>query len=77
MLINFGWFRHATNPPLSAAVTGVASWPVIGGFPMFELSILLLLVVGGAYYLAVQRHRTISQRPGVEPEPSPLTVGGP
>lgn len=77
MLINFGWFRPATNPPLSAAVTGVASWPVIGGFPMFELSILLLLVVGGGYYLAVQRHRTISQRPGVEPEPSPLTVGGP
>lgn len=57
MLINFSWPRPASNPPFYSAATWAAKWPVIGGAPMFELSIVILVVVGGAYWYGVQRHR--------------------
>lgn len=57
MLVNFAWFRPATNPTLGSAFSGAANWPLIGGSPMFELSIALLLIVGGIYWFAVQRHK--------------------
>lgn len=60
MLVNFAWFRAATNPPLSAAFPSIAGWPVIGGAPIFELSVAVLLLVGGLYWFVVQRHRTPS-----------------
>jgi hypothetical protein len=77
MLINFGWPRPQTNPPLSAGFTGTASWPVVGGAPIFELSIGLLLVVGLIYWLAVQRNKQLTVQHTNTPEPAPLTVGGP
>ncbi len=71
MLINFAWPRPASNPPFSSLVTHAASWPIIGGAPIFEVYIVLLLIVGAAYWYAVQRHRTDlhQQLGGAAPEP--------
>jgi len=57
MLVNFAWPRLATNPAISAAFPGTANWPVIGSAPIFELSVAVLLIVGGLYWLGVQHHR--------------------
>lgn len=57
MLINFAWFRPATNPPIGSAFTGIANWPLLGGAPIFELLIAVLLIVGGIYWFAVQRRK--------------------
>jgi urea carboxylase system permease len=58
MLVNFAWFRGATNPSLSAAFPSMASWPLLGGMPILEFSVASLFIVGGLYWLAVQRHRS-------------------
>lgn len=69
MLINFAWFRPATNPTIGTAFTGIAGWPLLGGTPIFELLIALLLIVGGAYWLTVQRHRLEGQQATSAPPP--------
>jgi hypothetical protein len=60
MLVNFAWPRLATNPAISAAFPGAANWPIIGGAPIVELSVAVLLIVGGCYWLGVQRPRIAS-----------------
>lgn len=78
MLVNFAWFRDATNPRLSLAFPGLGNFPVVGGTPIFELSVALLLIVGGLYWLGVQRHRGEPETGTAIPETStPTTVGGP
>jgi urea carboxylase system permease len=57
MLINFAWPRLSSNPPFYSAATWSANWPVIGGAPMLELTVALLLIIGGIYWYTVQRHR--------------------
>lgn len=68
MLINFAWFRPATNPTIGTAFTGIATWPILGGTPIFELLIAALLVVGGIYWFAVQRNRIEAQQTVVMPD---------
>jgi hypothetical protein len=58
MLINFGWPRLATDPNFNTLATWASSWPVIGGAPVFELYIAILLVTGGLYWILVQRHKS-------------------
>lgn len=64
MLINFAWFRPLTNPAIGSpnGFPAIANWPIIGGTPIFELSIALLLIVGAAYWFAVQRHKIVPQQ---------------
>ncbi len=69
MLVNFAWPRLATNPALSAGFSGLADWPLIGGTPIFELSVAVLLIVGGLYWLTVQRRRVAVSSGGVSPAP--------
>jgi urea carboxylase system permease len=58
MLINFAWPRDATNPPLSVGFTRFTRHDfIVGGVPMFELTIAVLLIVGALYWFLVQRHR--------------------
>lgn len=48
------------------------------GTPIFELSVALLLIVGGLYWLGVQRHRSEPETGVVIPETgTATTVGGP
>ena len=54
MLINFLWPRPASNPPLNA-LPGLGS---LGGFPIFEATVLVILVVGALYYVVAQRGKT-------------------
>jgi urea carboxylase system permease len=78
MLINFAWFRDSTNPPLSAAFTRLSGVPVLGGTPIFELSVAVLLILGGAYWLLVQRHRSGPDTPvEIPPQVERVIVGGP
>jgi amino acid transporter len=77
MLINFAWPRPATNPEFSALATWTSKWPVIGGAPIFETYIVLLLIVGGAYWYTVQRHRPEPTQDSPLLEPNPMTIGGP
>jgi urea carboxylase system permease len=58
MLINFAWPRPGSNPGFDALATWSDNVPVLGGSPIFEVYIVLLLVVGGIYWYAVQRHRS-------------------
>ena len=76
MLINFAWLRPQTNPPLGSAFPAIANWPLIGGAPLFELSIAVLLIVGSLYWFAVQRYKgemqqtppaTAARGPGMRP----------
>ncbi len=55
MLANFAWPRALTNPS-------------VGLIPIFELTVIVLLVVGGAYWLGVQRHRGAA--PGIVSVPA-------
>lgn len=78
MLVNFAWFRDATNPRISLAFPTLANVPIIGGTPIFELSVALLLIVGGLYWLGVQRHRSVPETNAAVPETGvATTVGGP
>jgi urea carboxylase system permease len=77
MLINFAWPRPLTNPAFNALATWSSSWPVIGGAPILETYVVLLVIVGGAYWLGVQRHRTDESTTEPTPEHSRMTIGGP
>jgi urea carboxylase system permease len=57
MLINFAWPRPASNPTFGSLATWSASWPVLGGAPILETYVVLLLVVGGLYWYLVERRR--------------------
>jgi len=77
MLVNFAWPRPLTNPALSSAFTSLGKVPILGGAPMFELSIAILLILGGIYWLAVQRHRSTAGAPAIPETGDPMTIGGP
>lgn len=71
MLINFAWFRpDLTNPTLGSAFSGLANWPLIGNAPLFELTVGLLLFIGGVYWFAVQRRRVETRQAPAAPETS-------
>jgi len=59
MLVNFAWPRAATNPALGSGggFPALANAPVIGGAPIYELTVAVVLATGAAYWLLVQRHR--------------------
>jgi hypothetical protein len=59
MEINFLWPRNASvggqNPPLSA-LPNVAIGGTIGGIPVYEFTLGLILLVGLIYYVVAQRN---------------------
>jgi amino acid transporter len=57
MLINFAWPRAATNPAFGSAFPSIANAPILGGAPIYELSVAVVLFVGVVYWFLVQRHR--------------------
>ncbi len=57
MLINFLWPRAASNPNLSA-LPNFPNLGAIGNVPIFEATILVIVVVGAIYYLIAQRGKT-------------------
>jgi amino acid transporter len=54
MLINFMWPRPASNPPVNA-LPGLSS---LGGLPIFEVTVGVILLVGAIYYFIAQRGKT-------------------
>ena len=64
MIINFLWFGGLrnlyTNPALSIAFPDLANVPVLGGAPIFEVTLLILLVVGGIYWYGFKRRAVIA-----------------
>ncbi|MGH2344962.1 MAG: amino acid permease, partial [Chloroflexota bacterium] len=63
MLVNIGWVRGLTNPPLGFG----PSW--MSDKPIFESLIALIVVVGAVYYLATERIRAGAT--AVLPVPAP------
>src|SRR5438128_1643910 len=57
MLINFLWPRPASNPNLSA-LPNIANLGALGNVPIFEATILVIVVVGAIYYVIAQRGKT-------------------
>jgi urea carboxylase system permease len=67
MIINFLWFgglRSSTNPVLSGAFPGLASFPLLGNIPIFEFSLLVLFVVGAIYWFGFKRREVIARDEG-------------
>ncbi len=67
MLINFLWFgglRNAyTNPTLNIVYPTWASNPVlnvIGQLPIFEFALIVLFIIGGAYWFGLKRRQIIA-----------------
>ena len=54
MLVNFLWPRSASNPPLSALPNLNVSG-FLGNVPIFEATVLVILVVGAVYYVLARR----------------------
>src|SRR2546425_2791238 len=57
MLINFLWPRPASNPNLSA-LPNIANLGALGNIPIFEATIVVIVVVGAIYYVIAQRGKT-------------------
>jgi len=57
MLINFLWPRPASNPNLSA-LPNIANLGALGNVPIFEATIVVIVVVGAIYYVIAQRGKT-------------------
>jgi len=57
MLINFLWPRPASNPSLGS-LPNIPNLGALGNVPIFEATILVIVVVGAAYYLVAQRGKT-------------------
>jgi amino acid transporter len=53
MLINFMWPRPCCNPGLTAFAPGLTG--TLGGLPIFEVTLGVILVVGAIYWFAVQQ----------------------
>jgi urea carboxylase system permease len=64
MLINFLWFGGLrsiyTNSAVGLAFPGVANVPLLGGTPLFELTLLILFVVGAIYWFGFKRRQVIA-----------------
>ena len=63
MIVNFLWFgglrNFYTNPPLGSSFgfPALADAPLFGGMPIFEFSVLVLLVVGAIYWFGFKRRQ--------------------
>jgi urea carboxylase system permease len=59
MIVNFLWYgglRNAyTNPPFGLAFPALADVPLFGGMPIFEFSLLVILVLGAIYWFGFKR----------------------
>ncbi len=54
MLVNFLWPRLSSNPPLSSLPNFPGWLGFAGSWPIFEVTIGVILVVGAAYYVVAQ-----------------------
>src|SRR5216684_2726346 len=57
MLINFLWPRPASNPNLGT-LPNIPDLGALGNVPIFEATIIVIVVVGAIYYLVAQRGKT-------------------
>jgi urea carboxylase system permease len=58
MLVNFAWPRVATNPrPKELPGTLDFHWDWLNGKPVFWTVVIVILLVGSAYFLGVQRRK--------------------
>src|SRR2546421_7975475 len=64
MIINFLWFGGLrsiyTNTTLGNAFPNLANTPVLGGTPLFELTLVILFVVGAIYWYGFKRRQVIA-----------------
>lgn len=64
MIINFLWFgglRNVyTNPSMGTAFPAWANIPVLGGFPIFEFSLVVFFVIGAIYWFGFKRRSVIA-----------------
>ncbi len=64
MIINFLWFGGLrniyTNPVMGTAFPAWANIPVLGGTPIFEFSLVVLIVVGAIYWFGFKRSSVIA-----------------
>ena len=64
MLINFLWFGGLrsiyTNSAVGLAFPSLANVPVLGGTPLFELTLVILFVVGAIYWFGFKRSAVIA-----------------
>ncbi len=64
MLINFLWLGGLrsiyTNSAVGLAFPGLANVPVLGGTPLFELTLAILFVVGAIYWFGFKRSSVIA-----------------
>jgi len=58
MLINFLWPRPASNPSLNALPNLQNLGGFLGNVPIFETTIIVIVVVGAIYYFVAQRGKT-------------------
>ena len=55
MLINFLWPRSTSNPALNTLPNPVPG--TLGNIPIFEATLVIIVIVGAIYYFAVQRNK--------------------
>lgn len=64
MIINFLWFgglRNVyTNPTIGTAFPGLNNIAAIGGIPIFELSLIILFVIGAIYWFGFKRRNALA-----------------
>jgi urea carboxylase system permease len=64
MIINFLWFGGLrniyTNPVMGTAFPAWANIPLLGGTPIFEFSLVVLVVVGAIYWFGFKRRAVIA-----------------
>ncbi len=64
MIINFLWFGGLrsifTNTVLGVAFPGLANIPVINNIPLFELTLVVLFVVGAIYWFGFKRRAVVT-----------------
>lgn len=64
MIVNFLWFGGQrsiyTNTTVGNAFTNLADTPVLGGTPLFELTLVILFVVGAIYWFGYKRRQVIA-----------------
>ena len=79
MLVNFAWPRAATNPrPKELPGTLNFHWGWLNGKPVLWTVVIVIALVGAAYYLAVQHrkpaHLQAPEGEAVAPEATPATA---
>ena len=64
MIINFLWFGGLrsiyTNSAVGLAFPSLANVPILGGTPLFELTLAILLVIGAIYWFGFKRRAVIA-----------------